>query len=243
MRYRFRPRLMPTLATAALLPLLVHLGLWQYNKAQQKLALQHAYDAAALRPPLPIDGRPPAPERLGNRRVVLTGEYEPRYQILLDNQVYREAAGYHVVTPLRLMGSDTGVLVDRGWVPVGRDRSRLPRIETPAGKVVVQGSVWLPPTRTFTLGEPERLGGAWQPVWQSVDLARYRAAVPFPVQPFLVRLDPASTGGFVREWPRPDARAATNLGYAFQWFGMAATLVAIYLTVNWKKEQPADGAD
>jgi surfeit locus 1 family protein len=240
-RYRFRPKLIPTLATL-LLPLLVHLGFWQYGKAQTKLALQRSYDAAAAQPPLPIGTRFPATEGLRYRRVALTGQYEPRYQFLLDNQVQKEVVGYHVITPLHVAGSETRVLVDRGWVPLGRDRSRLPQADAPAGIVTVSGAVWLPPARVFTLGG-QAAGGGWQTVWENVDLARYRAAAPFPVQPFLVRLDPDAVGGFVREWPRPDARVATNLGYAFQWFGMAAALVAIYLVVNLKREGASHGAD
>ncbi len=235
MRYRFRPKLIPTLATLLLLPLLIQLGLWQYGKAQTKLALQRAYDAAAAQAPLPIGASFPAAEGLRFRRVALTGEYEPRYQFLLDNQVQSEVVGYHVITPLHVAGSDTRVLVDRGWVPLGRDRSQLPPADAPAGAVTISGAVWLPPARVFTLGG-EPAGGGWQTVWENVDLARYRAAVPFPIQPFLVRLDPAAPGGFVRKWPRADARAATNLGYAFQWFGMAAALVVIYLVVNLRKE-------
>jgi surfeit locus 1 family protein len=241
-RYRFRPKLIPTLATLLLLPLLVHLGFWQYGKAQTKLALQRCYDAAEAQPPLPIGTRFPAAEELRYRRVALTGQYEPRYQFLLDNQVQKEVVGYHVITPLHVVGSETRVLVDRGWVPLGRDRSQLPPVDAPAGIVTVSGAVWLPPARVFTLGG-QAAGGGWQTVWENVDLARYRAAVPFPVQAFLVRLDPAATGGFVREWPRPDARVATNLGYAFQWFGMAAALVAIYLVVNLKREGGGHGAD
>mgnify|MGYP003429174546 CR=1 FL=1 len=44
-KYRFRPRLLPTLATLALLPLMLWLGFWQLDRAQQKRALQMDYDA------------------------------------------------------------------------------------------------------------------------------------------------------------------------------------------------------
>ena len=37
---RFRPTLWPTLAAAALLPLLLGLGIWQYGRAQEKDALE-----------------------------------------------------------------------------------------------------------------------------------------------------------------------------------------------------------
>jgi surfeit locus 1 family protein len=57
--------------------------------------------------------------------------------------------------------------------------------------------------------------------------------VDFPVQPVVIQMDPDSAGGgFVREWPRPDERIERHLGYAWQWYGFAATLVAIWLVVN-----------
>jgi surfeit locus 1 family protein len=34
--YRFQPKLIPTLATLLLLPLLINLGMWQANKADKK---------------------------------------------------------------------------------------------------------------------------------------------------------------------------------------------------------------
>jgi hypothetical protein len=42
--YRFRPKLIPTLATLILLPVLINLGLWQSHKADSKQALQDTYD-------------------------------------------------------------------------------------------------------------------------------------------------------------------------------------------------------
>ena len=237
MKYQFRPKLIPTLATLALLPLLVHLGMWQYGKAQQKLALQRASDAEAKLPPLELGSLIAANmQDLQYRPVKAKGRYEPNYQILLDNQVYRETAGYHVITPLHLAGSEVRVLVDRGWISLGRDRSLLPQIDTPADMVEVSGTVWVPSTKFFTLGQPESMNGGWQTVWENLDMVRYRAAVPFEVQPFVVRLDPANAaGGYVREWPHPSARVETNLGYAYQWFGMAVALVAFYAVANLKK--------
>lgn len=35
-------------------------------------------------------------------------------------------AGYHVIAPLRMEGSDAVVLVNRGWIELGSDRNVLP---------------------------------------------------------------------------------------------------------------------
>ena len=51
-QYIFKPTLIGTLITLVCIPLFIKLGLWQYNKAQQKLAIHEAYDQAKLDEPL-----------------------------------------------------------------------------------------------------------------------------------------------------------------------------------------------
>jgi len=69
----------------------------------------------------------------------------------------------------------------------------------------------------------------WQKQWLYFDIPRYRAAVNFPVQPVVILLDPKSeAGGLVREWARLETGIAVHQGYAFQWFMLALTLLALY---------------
>lgn len=232
-RLRFRPRLLPTLATLVLLPAFVSLGMWQLNKARAKESRQSLLEARSQEPAVQMPTAAANPESLRYRRVTATGRYEPERQILLDNRVHRERAGYHVLTPLRLTGSDMRVLVNRGWVPAPPDHSRQPEIATPPGDVRLAGVAVVPGSKFFTLAPEPAATGPWQPVWQNLDMARYRTSVDFPVQPVVIQMDADSPGGgFVREWPRPDERIERHLGYAWQWFGFAATLIAIYFFVN-----------
>lgn len=234
--YRLRAGLWPTLAVLALLPLLIGLGLWQLERAAYKQQLQAEYDRRQTDTPLYIGGRLQTLEELHFYRVRTRGRYEPRFQILLDNRVHQGQAGYHVLTPLHVEGSETRVLVNRGWVALGRDRAQLPRIETPEGIVEVTGVATAPQLPGIRLGTVKPAGSGWQPVWQYLDLDEYRRSVSFPVQPVVVLLDPDSgAGGFVREWARLDAGITTHQGYAFQWFALAVALAAIYILVNTRR--------
>ncbi len=215
---------------------MMRLGFWQYHKAEQKRALQAAYDARLNETPVA------APESVGNieewryRRIRAQGHYETAYQILLDNQVEGEVAGYHVITPFRAEGSKGLMLVDRGWVPVG-DRSRLPQIDTPAGLQEVTGFAWVPSNKFYELS-PSPASSEWQPLWQNMDMVRYEKAVSVPVLPFVLRLDASSpAGGFVRNWVMPAERIETHIGYAWQWWGFSVALVVIWVFVNFKKEE------
>ena len=219
------------------MPLFISAGQWQWNKAAAKASLQaeleaRGGEAALTMPAMRVDA-----EALRYRKLVARGHFEPQYQVLIDNRTYRGQAGYHVVTPLRLEGSDMRVLVNRGWVPLLADRGTLPEIATPTGMIAVAGTAIVPGTRFFTLGNnADGAGSAWQSVWQNLDLARYGKAVSFPLQPVVLQLDADSpAGGFVREWPRPDDRRQTNLGYALQWWSFAATTVVLWLLLNFRK--------
>ncbi|OGI38637.1 MAG: hypothetical protein A2140_07215, partial [Candidatus Muproteobacteria bacterium RBG_16_62_13] len=179
-------------------------------------------------PALAIETTPQNADDLRYRRVQARGRYEPERQILLENRVHRGRPGYHVITPVRISGSDTRVLVNRGWVPFGPSRDEPPAIDTPRGIVTVTGVATVPSTGGFRLELRDTPAG-WQRQWPYFDIPRYRAAVDFPVQSVVILLDPASeAGGFVRDWTRLEAGIAVHHGYAFQWFMLALTLLILY---------------
>lgn len=226
---RFRPRWLPTLAAALLVPLFLAAGQWQWNKAGAKAELQRQFEALASGPAVQIPARLAPAETLRYRPVVARGIYEPQRQILIDNRIHQQRAGFHVVTPLRIEGSDVRVLINRGWIPAPAERNRMPEVATPAGTVEVSGQAVVPTSRFFTLADDAN-DGSWQRVWQNLDMERYVRVAGFAVQPIVIQMAPDNaTGGFVRDWPRPDDRRLTNLGYAMQWWSFAATTVALWL--------------
>lgn len=233
---RFRPRLLTTLLSIALIALFISFGQWQWSKATVKGDLQTLLDTRSAEPAISMPLVPADAQAMRYRQIITRGHYETEHQILLDNRVHREQAGYHVITPLRIENSDMRVLVNRGWVPALAEHSQTPQVATPAGLVEVSGMAIIPGTRYFTLGA-ESAGGGWQTVWQNLDLPRYSKAVNFPLQPVIIQLSPESTtGGFAREWPRPDERIERHVGYALQWWGFALATVLIWLVVNFRRE-------
>jgi surfeit locus 1 family protein len=230
MMSRFRPPWIASLAVLLLLPGLIGLGVWQLQRAQEKRALQAQYDSRAGAQPLPLAPYPQEAADLQFRRVRARGVFEAHYQVLLDNRVYQGRPGYHVLTPLRIEGSEVRVLVNRGWVELGERRERLPAVEVPLDTVDIVGTATVPAERPFLLGTLEILRERGPTVWQQLDLERYTNSVPFKLQPIVILLDPQSaTGGFTRDWARLDAGIAVHQGYAFQWFALAGALLVLYV--------------
>lgn len=238
---RFRPRPVPSIAAVLLLPLFLYLGYWQLQRAEEKRLLQQEYDTRASGPAVQVERQVQRAEDLQFYRVVARGQYETGHQILIDNRVHHGRVGYHVITPLRIENSEVRLLVNRGWVAIGESRERLPPTDAPTGLQQVSGVATVPAEKHFTLGQPELPGGGWQRLWLNMEMTRYAAAVPFPVQPVVVLLDPDSeAGGFTREWSRLDAGISVHQGYAFQWFMLAAALASIYLFLSLRRPGAAE---
>lgn len=208
------------------------LGFWQLRRAEEKQALQSEYDRRADEPVLSIGATRESAEALQFYRVEARGSYEAAYQVLLDNRMHQGMPGYHVVTPLRVAGGNTRVLVNRGWMAAGTDRAHLPDIKIPTGPVLVRG-IAMVPSVGFVPGKLPPLSPERPTVWTQFDLKRYAEEVPFPIQPVVVLLDSASmAGGYARDWARLDTGIAVHHGYAFQWFALAAASFVLYLVLT-----------
>src|SRR5687767_16014687 len=107
--YAFRPRWWGIAAAALACAAGIALGNWQGKRADEKRAA-----AARI------------------ERVAVVGEFVPRYTVYLDNRVRRGKAGYEVVMPLRLRGSEEHVLVNSGRIEAGKARDGHP--EAPASR-------------------------------------------------------------------------------------------------------------
>ena len=232
--YRFKPKLIPSLVTTLLLPVLFFLGAWQSDKAQQKKDLLTIYDARATEPSAWIKSNRINGEEYRYKKIKVRGQFDVTHQILLDNRVLDSKAGYHVITPLKIEKSEMYVLINRGWVPVGDDRSLVPILSAPEGLQEVDGIATLPPSKFYTL-EKNQSSQEWQTVWQNIDLNLFQKKTHIQVQPLIVQMSKNSSGSYVYDWSRPDLRVNTNLGYAFQWYGMAVLLVMFFIGANIQK--------
>ncbi len=247
-RKRFRPGWLPTLATLALLALLLGLGFWQLDRAEQKRALQAQFRQTAAAGPLRLDWHQvPGPE-WRYRPALVSGRYDGRRQFLLDNRVLHGRVGYQVLTPLLFADGQHALLVNRGWVPAGPTRDLLPELPVPEGVLEVRGLVDFPPERVFSLGEGEDRAPGWPKVLQRIRLDLQSEQLGLELVPWILLLDPQQPGGFAREWaPVPIMGPERHVGYAVQWFGLAAALLVIYFWVNWRpvseEEKHAGGDD
>lgn len=237
--FQFKPTLIGTVVTLICIPVFIKLGFWQYNKAMFKQSIQDEYNKSALNGALDLVDHTQALEALQYQKVKVFGEYSTKYQILIDNRIESDQAGFHVITPLKIQNSNQYVLVNRGWIQ-GKDKhTDIPAFNTPEGMQEIEGMVWKPSKKIFTLEDKNQSSPTsqnWQLVWQNLDMDKYEKSAQIDVLPVIIKLDPQSNaGGFVRNWQMPAERIMTNLGYAYQWFGFAFAALAIYLYMSIKR--------
>lgn len=204
--------------------LTARLGVWQLDRAQQKLALQAAVDAEAARPPL-VNADLGGEQQL-HRRVILRGHWVADRSVWLDNRPMDGRAGFYIVTPLRLTGRGEAILVQRGWAPRDpADRSRLPPLITPAGEVEIAGRLAASPSRLYELGD-----GTPGAIRQNLDAAALATESGLQLLPLTVVQTAGAPGdGLLRHWPAPDLGLHKHYGYAFQWFALCALILLLYV--------------
>ena len=232
----FKPGLWPSIATLVLLPFLFGLGIWQLERADLKQALVDDEAQSTQQARVLLQSLLARDEALQYRPVAARGHYDLAHQLLLDNRTHQGYAGYHVLTPLLLDGEGSAVLVNRGWVPVGEYRARLPELPGPDDELIVNAIVKLPPEKLFRLGAADEVHEGWPQVVQQMKLPELEQRLGYSLLPVILQLEPEDEYGFVREWKAiygvtPDKHRA----YALQWFMLAVVLLMIYVGVNSKR--------
>ena len=129
---------------------------------------------------------------------------------------------------MRIRGGTRAILVNRGWVAVGRSRDEVPALPVPEGMVRLEGMAVDPQTRYVELVEMPPQGR----VWQNLDFERYASTTGLLLQPVLLLQTSNGEEGLQRRWPRPDTGVDTHVSYAFQWYSLATTLVVLWLIMN-----------
>jgi surfeit locus 1 family protein len=206
------------------------LGVWQLDRADQKLALQASREARSHEPPLEAAAlalTSDAAEAQQHRRVIVHGRWLADRTIYLDNRQMDGKVGFFVVTPLALDASQATVLVERGWAPRNfNSRETLPPVATPTSSVTVEGVVALQLARLFDFG-----GAASGPIRQNLDIDAFARETGLALLPLaIVQSDAgAAADGLVRRWPQPAADVQKHYGYAAQWFAIAAGIAILYV--------------
>ncbi|AKJ69237.1 hypothetical protein PATSB16_35050 [Pandoraea thiooxydans] len=211
------------------------LGVWQLQRAHERLARQARIDQWADAAPIQVGRAPLSLSAVAYHRVRVVGRFLPERAVYLDNRPHNGLPGFYVVMPLEIDGSGAPryVLVNRGWLPRDlRDRTAIMPYPTPVGLVEVEGIARANPSRAFELGNGSPPGAA---IRQNLDVAAYEKETGLTLQPFVIMQTSPLNDHLIRDWPKPTMDVARNYGYAAQWFGLALVLLLMSLRMAYKR--------
>ncbi|TDJ18026.1 MAG: SURF1 family protein [Gammaproteobacteria bacterium] len=237
----FCPRLITSLLALVFFGLFISLGFWQLDRADYKRTLYSDFENRQSGQAIDLNHdntKLSNKEEIIWRHVNATGEFLEQYQILLDNQVELGQAGYYVYTPFKLEQSEHVVLINRGWLSAGNDRTASPEIIMTNGFVNIKGVAKEEPKTGLLLKEmpPEQMNKGIYRV-QRLNIDEVAELTKTKLLPYIVRLEPGSEHGYRRQWRLPGSGVSIHNGYAFQWFAFATALLIIYLVLNIKNIQ------
>lgn len=226
----------PTLLALPALAVLIGLGAWQLQRKAWKDGIVAAIAERSTAAPVVLSQQiVDLGERAAYARVRVSGR-------LLHGQERHVFIGpsWHVITPLL---SDDGavVLVNRGLVPDQLRAAESRKAGQVAGRVEITGLVRLPerpatftpkndgPRNTWFWRDVDAMQQCWNAPSISADcvaLQNARTRYPLVID---AAAEPANPGG----WPKGGTTNLSipnrHLEYAITWFGLAATLVGVFV--------------
>ncbi len=217
----------------------VYLGFWQLDRLAQRRARNANALTLLSMPPLTLPGAPgESADVEPYRRVRLQGAFDFGREVALTARAREGSPGVYVATPLRLQGSDTLILVLRGWVyspdaaTIDFDRWREP------SEVQLDGYAL-----SFSADSPLIDSSRTEPrAVRRLDHARLERRFGAPLAPFYVVMTTGGASGdsTPTRLTDPVLDEGPHLSYAIQWF-LFATIFGAGGTLVWFRGQRRGG--
>jgi surfeit locus 1 family protein len=217
--------------------LLCSLGMWQLRRADEKTLLIQQRQAAGNKNIVDLNKIPtPMLLDLEYQHITVEGVFDVEHQLLIDNQVRNGKAGFFVLTPYFLNGSNKAVLVNRGWVPMTADRKVEADITLAENDEKLSGRVNHFPSVGLKLAGADIPTENWPVIVQIVNTAIIEDRLGYSLLDFQIEMDATESYGFNRNWIDVSLMPPEkHVAYAVQWFGLALTLTVLSAWLSYKK--------
>ena len=230
-----KPRFfIPAFLIIATLALLISLGFWQLDRADEKRAIEDQIANANANDVELITDVDLLSEK-EYYHVRLQGSYIKDKQFIYDNQIVDQISGYYVLTPFVLKGDSRAILINRGFIPWNGRRDQIADIDIGAkiAEVKVQISK---PVKRMELKASE-ITQDFPVLVQALDVDEMSIIASLDFANIVGLLSPESENGFVRKWDPYTGSIERHIGYAIQWFLMALVLSIIGTLLALKQQR------
>jgi surfeit locus 1 family protein len=223
--------------------LFVRLGAWQVSRLHERQAFNAVVRGRLDSAVTDFTRLPHAPERARFRRVRVTGTWDAAHELVLTGRSREGSPGVHLLTPLRIAGSDTALLVNRGWVyaPEAARVPDVPRWRVRGDTATVEGFILTLPSplpRASDAGTP--------PTVRWIEPAAVARWAGYPVHAFQLAQagDTMPRDSTPARLEPPPMDEGPHRGYAFQWFAFAVIAlvgVPVFVLTRGREAERARG--
>ena len=220
---KFKPGVRITIFFVFFSILFFSLGVWQIERGQSKANILNEFNDNLKKTPSNLDASSKKWDR-----VYVNGTWVNSKQIFIDNIVNRGIAGYKVITPLNIEGSDKTILVDRGWIKQNKYREVLPDISIEEKSETVSGILELPELGLVLSND--LVTSEWPKISQSKNFKILAEQFDMNLFPMILLADPINQKSLEYIKITPTNMTPTkHYGYSAQWFLMFIVLCAMYI--------------
>jgi surfeit locus 1 family protein len=194
------------------------LGFWQLARRHERQVHNAAVAEQQRSAPVPFGTLPRDTAAARYRAASVEGRYDYEHELVLASRTHHGSPGVELLTPVRIAGSDTAVLVNRGWVysPDGGSVDLARWREGDTARVAGYVEVY-----SADAGATNSITGSR--IVRRASRQEIGAKIPYPVAPYYLvsRADTASTAHPARR-DLPALDNGPHGSYAVQWFSFAA---------------------
>lgn len=163
-------------------------SVWQWNRHLWKQELIKRLEDTLLLEPVQLSSliqQNPAWSSLTFRRVKISGEFDFEHEFLLRNRSLNGRSGFHIITPLKIEGSGASVLIDRGFVALGREEPEQRRSYRSTPRVELYGLLKQSVTPSFFAPRdpPAGPGHPWVDRWLRINIEEIQKQTPYQLLP------------------------------------------------------------
>jgi surfeit locus 1 family protein len=230
-KFSWQPNAKLLLFACLMMPLLISLGYWQLDRADEKRLILAEFVGNQQSAPVALAELKGA-KNLQYRAVQLRGKLDATRRLLLDNRVRNGRPGYEVFEVLTPVTGSQKILVNRGWVPASLDRNQLPEIAPVSGEVRLSGSLYRRLKGGLQLDDGIGVVGSWPARVGWVSAVRAEELYGDEFFAYQLRLESDSPGALQTGWPTVAVQPEKHTAYAVQWFVMALVLLIMTLNAN-----------
>lgn len=228
---QFRIPVFATFVSMTAIVIMLQLGFWQLDRAEQKKQRIQQIQKRQQEQPFTLGEILKLKGDIRDYPIEVQGHFIQEKQFLIDNRIANGQVGYHLVA---LFQTNWGIIpVNMGWLKAPATRDQLPNILLPDGQQTLLGTIAIPelnPMIRDSASKPNQ----WPARVQQIDIQQLQTLSKLSLLSLVLNAAPDPSQALIRQWQPVVMPPQKHIAYAIQWFGLALAALAIYLFALFK---------